>query len=175
MGRQSVVDFPAPVRSELLPRAQAAPRLFTQSYLSRPQGQQWLPCLLGVCGAVRPLPLPTFSAPSHPLSLPRLSFPSFMAGIWKPFLFIYCIVLCSSERNPQSPCRAISEGCMRSSQLFAGSGWARLHQCSGGVAICALGSSWAVCVSGMEAVRVLSVWAVVLASWCFSFLLSDLR
>lgn len=104
---------------------QAAPRLFTQSYLTRPQGQLGLACLLGVWRQSSP-------SPAHPLPLiflpPSPLFPCFMAGIWKPFLFIHSTRMlllavlqrAESSDSPQGHFR----GCMRSSQLFAGSAWA---------------------------------------------------
>lgn len=76
-------------------------------------------------GSTAPL-LPTLSFFSLPCLFPPLSF---MAGIWKPFLFIHstrmpllaALQQAESSDSPQGHFR----GCMRSSQLFAGSVWAR--------------------------------------------------
>lgn len=98
---------------------QTAPRLLIQSYLSRPQGQPGLASWM--CGS-RAHPLPLIFLPPSPLLC-------FMAGIWKPFLFTHSTRMlllavlqrAESSDSPQGHFR----GCMRSSQLFAGSARAR--------------------------------------------------
>lgn len=64
----------------------AASSLFTRSYFSRPQGQPGWTCLPEVWRQSSP-------SPAHPLPLlflpPSPLYPRFMAGIWKPFLFIH--------------------------------------------------------------------------------------
>lgn len=58
-----------------------------------------------------------------------------------------CSVLCSSERKPWIPRRAVSEAACKAASCFAGNVWALLHQRGGSITICANRSSWFVCLS----------------------------
>lgn len=99
------------------------PRLFTQSCLSRPQGQPWLTCLLGVCRRQSPSPAHPLQCPP-PSSLPCLSSPALWLAYGSHFYLSTapgcCLVLCSSERNPQSPCRAISKAACEAASCLQG-------------------------------------------------------
>lgn len=79
-----------------------------------------------------------------PPVLPSPPWCSFMAGIWKLFLFTQhpqdAAAHCSSERKPWIPRRAVAEAACKAASCFAGSVWA----CYISVAICANRSSWCV-------------------------------
>lgn len=143
---------------------------------SRPTGAG-LPCW--TCGDRAAPLLPTLSLSSSSLPPASPLFPCFMAGIWKPFLFIHSTRMLPlavlQQAESSYSLQGHFRGCMRSSQLFAGSAWARYFSVRGGMAICARGSSWAVSVSGLEAVRVppKSGWlfsGLLLSSPCLSVL-----
>lgn len=143
-----------------LPSRQLPPRLPLQA--SRPAVTD-LPA--GCAQAAQPL------LPIHSLILlpPLPLFPSFMAGIWKPFLFIHCTrmlpraVLQRAESSESLQGRF--GGCMQSSQLFAGSVWARYISVEAAWPSVHMGHP-GLSASRMEAVRILSE-----SGWLFCVLL----
>lgn len=172
--RQNIVDFPAPCCSELLHWAKPLTAAFgsrapTQAFYTKPPLQASRPAVTGLpvgcTQAAQPLP------PIHSLILlpPLPLFPSFMAGIWKPFLFIHCTrmlhraVLQRAESSESL--QGHFGGCMQSSQLFAGSGWAPYISVEAAWPSVHMGHP-RLSASRMEAVHVLSE-----SGWLFCVLL----
>lgn len=120
------------------------PSLFTQNYLSRPQGQQWLSGLLDACRQHGP-------SPAHPLILlpPLPLSPAQLYGWHMEAISIYpqhqdaaarCAPASGILGFPAGPFQRLHAKQPAVCRERLGP----LHQCRGGMAICAHGSSWAV-------------------------------
>lgn len=186
--RQNVVGSPAPVCSKLLRRAKPLTAAFrirapTQALSPELPLQASRPTVANLpAGCVQAAP-PLSCPPARSCVLIRLPpsplFPSFMAGIWKPFLFIHCTrmlpraVLQRTESSESL--QGHFRGCMRSSQLFAGSVWARYIS---------LEAAWPSVHMGHPGLSASQGWrwsefcqrlGGCFVSRCFSFLLTVLR